>query len=330
MASTTQDKEVEPPSNDLDAEPSAVTGLQVVCLSPQPWLADLPTNRQQVMTRVAGSGNRVLFVDTGVFVGRHARELLRSRARLSLVRQVLFTEEWHRRVRAMKAPALLPWGHRFRFAARVNAALTAWRVRRHVRRRAEPVVLWLYDPCFAMCIGRSAERFAVYDCVDDYAEQVGPDIRKRRLVADLDVSRPQRARLVFATSRGLVERHREHNERTHLVGNVGDFAHFAPAADRSYAAPTVASSGRPTIGFAGNFLSNKVDLPLLRDLASRRPDWTFMLVGPTHARHASGGRADRDAGERGMARRGSLRPAPTVCGGVRRGDDPVSAQCIYA
>jgi glycosyltransferase involved in cell wall biosynthesis len=181
----------------------------------------------------------------------------------------------------MKAPSLLPWGHRFSAAARVNAALTSVLVRRRLRQAARPRVLWLYDPCFAACIGASGERLAVYDCVDDYAEQAGPAGRK--LVARLDRLAAARAQLVFATARSLVERHLEHNAQTHLVRNVGDFAHFAPAADRALAAPDVATLRRPIIGFAGNLLAQKVDFELIEQLATRRPDWTIAIVGPAHA-----------------------------------------------
>jgi glycosyltransferase involved in cell wall biosynthesis len=281
MATTTHDREVGAPSND-EASPPGLAPLQVVCLSPQPWGIDLPTNRQQVMRRIADAGHRVLYVDTGTFVGRHVAALLGSDERRSLLRQLVSTDHVHPGIRASKAPALLPWGHRFRFAARLNAALTAWTVRRRVRRIDDPVVLWLYDPCFSTCIGRSGERFAVYDCVDDYAEQSGADARKRAFLAESDRIAAERSRLVFATANGLVERHRAHNRNTHLVGNVGDYDHFAGAADPEAVAPEVAELARPVIGFAGNFLAEKVDFALLEAVAAQRPQWTLLLVGPVH------------------------------------------------
>lgn len=281
MASTTHDREVEA-GGEQPAEDSPTDGqpLHVVCLSPQPWRVDLPTNRQQIMARIAQSGHRVLYVETGQFVGRHVAELLRGGDRRSLLRQLVATETVAPGVRVTKAPTLVPWGHRYRRAARVNSALTAWVVRRHVRPDGDPAVLWLYDPCFADCIGRIGERFAVYDCVDDYAEQAGSDGRKRGLVAAYDKLAASRARLVFTTAKGLAERHRTHNPKTYLVRNVGDFSHFAPAADRSIVAGELASMRRPAIGFAGNFLAEKVDFALLDAIASRRPEWTVLLVGP--------------------------------------------------
>jgi glycosyltransferase involved in cell wall biosynthesis len=127
------------------------------------------------------------------------------------------------------------------------------------------------------------ERFAVYDCVDDYPEQTGGHPRKHALVTACDRAAAERSRVVFATATTLLERHRLVNPRTHLVRNVGDFEHFVPAAERRYAPEELAKLQRPVIGFAGNFLSEKVDFELLERIAHARPDWTLLLVGPERA-----------------------------------------------
>jgi glycosyltransferase involved in cell wall biosynthesis len=279
MASTTHDIAVES-SSKPEEELRPKQALHVVCLSPQLWRVDLPTNRQQVMTRVARSGHRVLYVETGDFIGRHVVQRLRRPDRRALLRQLVSGEPVARGIHAIKAPTIAPWGHRFRFATWLNARLTARMVRRKLRENGDPAVLWLYDPCFAACIGRSGERFAVYDCVDDYAEQAGNDRRKRALLSAQDALAASRSRLVFATAAGLAERHLKNNRKTHLVRNVGDYAHFSRAADESIASEIRAERPGPVIGFAGNFLANKVDFELLEAIATRRPDWVLLLVGP--------------------------------------------------
>jgi glycosyltransferase involved in cell wall biosynthesis len=279
--STTHDSRV----TALSGPPPAATRssgrpLQVVCLSPQSWEVDLPTNRQQVMARIGQNGHRVLYIETEGFVGRLIRELRAGGCR-SLLRQLVAEKTVAPGVRVMKAPTLVPWGHRFPRAAQLNSALTAWAIRRRTRANPESTVLWLYDPCFAGCVGKTGERFAVYDCVDDYAEQAAADRRMRSLVAAYDALAAKRSRLVFATARTLVERHRKHNARTHLVRNVGNFHDFAPAADRSFCARELGTLPRPVIGFLGNLLPGKVDFTLLEAIAARRPEWTVLLVGPS-------------------------------------------------
>jgi glycosyltransferase involved in cell wall biosynthesis len=260
--------------------PCSGVPLHVVCLSPQPWRVDLPTNRQQVMARVARHGHRVLYVETGEFLGRQLAALVRTRGISSGLRNLFAAEDVAPGIQVTRAPTMVPWGHRFRPAARVNAALTAWRIRRHLRRTLEPPVLWLYDPCFAPSIGRSGERLAVYDCVDDYAEQSGGDARKHALLSAYDSMAASRAQLVFATAKGLAERHRKNNAKTHHVGNVADFHHFAAVVDGSLPVADMGSLERPVIGFAGNFLADKVDFELLEAVAERRPNWTLLLIGP--------------------------------------------------
>ncbi len=222
----------------------------------------------------------MLFVETGPWALRYVRGLIRGPRRASLLRQLVRRERVLPRLSVVKAPTILPWGHKYGLAARVNARLTAWAIRVRTGRTTARPVLWLYDPCFADCIGRAGERLAVYDCVDDYPEQTGGDDRKRALVTRYDRLAASRSNLVFATSRPLLARHRAHNPRTELVPNVGDYDHFAPAADRTRAAAEVAGLPRPVIGFAGNFSANKVDFDLLEHVAEQRPAWTLLLVGP--------------------------------------------------
>src|SRR5437762_647704 len=89
------------------------------------------------------------------------------------------------------------------------------------------------------------ETFAVYDCVDDYAEQTGGSSQKRRLAEVADAEAGRRSALVFATASPLFERHRQGNGRTHLVPNVGDFEHFVDAADPGLAPPELAELAHP-------------------------------------------------------------------------------------
>lgn len=261
--------------------------FSVICLSSQDWVIDLPTNRQQIMARAGERGHEVLFVETGDFLGKQLWHLLREGPRRSLASRLAATEHAAPGVRVAKAWNIMPWGHKYAATSAVNRAATAWRLRRLARRLPQPAVLWVYDPCAALPAVRYGAAFSVYDCVDDYAEQTNGDRHRRRLVEDADARIARDARVVFATSRTLFERHRERNHRTHLVPNVGDYRLFAPAADRDLAAPEVRDLPRPVFGFAGNFLASKVDFGLLEGLARARPAATVLLIGPERPESAS-------------------------------------------
>jgi glycosyltransferase involved in cell wall biosynthesis len=253
--------------------------FSIVCLSPQDWQADLPTNRQQIMRRAARRGHAVLFVETGYFSGRQIWRLLQAEGVRSLRRVLRAEKADEKGVRVCKAANVLPWGQRFELAGRVNAALTARRVRRLAGDLPAPHILWVYDPCASGVIGHGGEIFAVYDCVDDYGWHSSAG-RRRQLVEAGDADAARRSRLVFATTPALAERQRVRNRATHLVPNVGDFDHFSRATDREHAAVDVQALATPVLGFAGNFLATKVDLDLLDAIARARPDWTLLLVGP--------------------------------------------------
>jgi glycosyltransferase involved in cell wall biosynthesis len=277
--SSTQGPLGEPTAN-LTAPP-IVRGrpFSIVCLSSQDWRTPLPTNRQQIMVRAARRGHAVLFVETSDFIGKHLWRALRSPDRRSLVSRLVSTERVDPEIRVRKALNVLPWGF-----TRVSANAANWRVtgallRRLVRSLPQPVVLWVYDPSAARALGSCGEALAVYDCVDDYAEQTTSE-RKRAFVRAADRRAAERARLVFTTSRTMYERQRSVNPATHLVPNVGDYEHFRQAIDRRVVLPDAATLRRPVIGFAGNFLATKVDLDLLERVARARPDWTLLLIGP--------------------------------------------------
>lgn len=262
--------------------------FSIVCLSSQEWHAPLPTNRQQIMTRAARRGHRVLFVETGGFVGRHLWRLVRGPGRGSLARRLTVGEDVAPRIRVRKLLTPVPFAQRYELANRVNWALGSRLIRREARMLPGPRVAWMYDPRSVEAVGTFDENFAVYDCVDDYAEQAAYATRSKALVQAADRAAAVRARIVFATTKPLLERHVARNARTYLVPNVGDYEHFRGAADRSTAEPELLELPRPVLGFAGNLSSTKVDLDLLEVLAEAFPQATLLIAGPAQGSARSG------------------------------------------
>jgi glycosyltransferase involved in cell wall biosynthesis len=234
------------------------------------------------MRRAAARGHRVLFVETGGFLGRHVVRLLRGPSRRSLVRRLLHGEAVETGVVVRKALNVVPWGQKFSISNNVNGWVSRRTLRRTVDGLPAPRVTWLYDPRATWAIGRVADVFGVYDCVDDYAEQAAGE-RNRALVAAADRRAARTARLVFTTTNALYERHRRTNAHTNLVGNAADFDHFSAAVDRALAPARLARLPRPVLGFVGNIAENKVDFCLLRRLADADGSRTILLAGPADA-----------------------------------------------
>ena len=252
-------------------------GFSIVCVSRQDWHAGLPTNRQQIMIRAARRGHRVLFVESGGHIGRHLWRLVTGPDRGSVARRLFGGEQPAESITVAKALTFVPWGQKFPLANRINSRFTGARIRRAARGLGGPRILWIYDPTAFELVGQAGEDLTVYDVVDDYAEQVGPDARRRRFVAAADEAAACRSQVVFATTTGLYERQLQRNPETHLVRNGADFAHFSHT---NGTAPEVRSFAGPVVGFAGNLTAEKVDFALLEAVARARPEWSLVLVGP--------------------------------------------------
>ena len=252
-------------------------GFSIVCVSRQDWHAGLPTNRQQIMIRAARRGHRVLFVESGGHIGRHLWRLVTGPDRGSVARRLFGGEQPAESITVEKALTFVPWGQKFPLANRINSRFTGARIRRAARGLGGPRILWIYDPTAFELVGQAGEDLTVYDVVDDYAEQVGPDARRRRFVAAADEAAASRSQVVFATTTGLYERQLQRNPETHLVRNGADFAHFSHT---NGTAPEVRSFAGPVVGFAGNLTAEKVDFDLLEAVARARPEWSLVLVGP--------------------------------------------------
>lgn len=252
-------------------------GFSIVCVSRQDWHAGLPTNRQQIMIRAARRGHRVLFVESGGHIGRHLWRLVTGPDRGSVARRLFGGEQPAESITVEKALTFVPWGQKFPLANRINSRFTGARIRRAARGLGGPRILWIYDPTAFELVGHAGEDLTVYDVVDDYAEQVGPDARRRRFVAAADEAAACRSQVVFATTTGLYERQLQRNPETHLVRNGADFAHFSHT---NGTAPEVRSFAGPVVGFAGNLTAEKVDFDLLEAVARARPEWSLVLVGP--------------------------------------------------
>jgi glycosyltransferase involved in cell wall biosynthesis len=252
--------------------------LTVVCFSSQDWDAQLPTNRQQVMRRVARRGHQVLFVETSGFLGAQLWRLVRGPNRRSLLARLFATETAGDRVRVRRMLNFVPWRTRFHASAVANVKINWLWLRLLPRRGGGSLVVWSYDPLAYAVFGALPGALGVFDCVDDYAEQVGGDATKRRIVKRAEELAGRNADLVFTTTEPLYERHRRWNGRTFLVPNAGDFDHFHAAADLNGGGMSVGEA--PVVGFAGNFLTSKVDFDLLESLARDRPGWSLVLIGP--------------------------------------------------
>lgn len=139
-------------------------------------------------------------------------------------------------------------------------------------------VAWYYTPMALSFSGHLQPAVTVYDCMDELSAFRGasPGLRllERRLM--------QRADLVFTGGRSLYEAKRGLHPSTHLFASGVDVHHFAPARNGTPEGgepEDQAGLPHPRLGWFG-VIDERMDLGLVGAVAERRPDWTFIMVGP--------------------------------------------------
>jgi len=157
---------------------------------------------------------------------------------------------------------------------------TAWQARlveeavcQHV---SAPYVLWFYTPMAVAFTRGLTPAAVVYDCMDELSGFAGAPPRLK----DHEQQLFQMADVVFAGGQSLYEAKRHQHPRVIAFPSSVDVAHFGRARTAVAQPAEQARIPTPRIGYYG-VIDERLDYSLLRGLASSRPDWHFVLVGPT-------------------------------------------------
>lgn len=249
-----------------------------VCLSSIDW-GYLWQGPQEVMTRLARAGGRVVYVEhMGVrapYLEDWRRILTRARSWLHAPRGRRVGGIAMERIFVISPLVLpFPWSH---VARAVNKLLFARRLPRRARDLGlrDPVV-WTFVPTpiavDTLRSFRGRRSCAVYYCVADFEEVTDQPSAMRRsedeLLREVDV--------VFAGGRVLQRRLAQRHPRVLLAPfSVGDgfFEPPQPLPADLEAIP------RPRVGYVGG-LHRHVDVELFHEVVRRMPDVHFVLVGP--------------------------------------------------
>jgi UDP-galactopyranose mutase len=138
-----------------------------------------------------------------------------------------------------------------------------------------PAILWYYTPMALELGSNLPARMVVYDCMDELSgfKNAPPELieLERRLI--------RRADLVLTGGRSLFEAKRHLHPNTHLFPSSVDVDHFAQALLDGPEPDDQATIAHPRVGFAG-VIDERMDLPLLAEVARLRPRLQFVMLGP--------------------------------------------------
>ena len=135
--------------------------------------------------------------------------------------------------------------------------------------------LWYYTPMAVGWTKHLRPLATVYDCMDELSAFKGAP----RAMKDREAELFTRADLVFTGGQSLYEVKRHQHKNVYAFPSSIDAAHFAQARCIVDEATDQAEIPHPRLGFFG-VIDERMDIELLDRVASARPDWHLVIVGP--------------------------------------------------
>lgn len=254
-----------------------MTQHDVICISSIDW-DFIWQGHQEIMSRLAAEGHRVLFIEnTGVRPPRFS-DLPRVTSRLRNWRRGTkgFREE--RPNLFVHSPIVVPFPYS-RIARWVNKQILMRGINRWMRAVGvtRPVVwTFLPTPLARAIIADIDPALTIYYCIDDLASSS----HEARKIVGSERELFRSADLVFTTSERLRARAAQFSERVHLFPFAVNLAVFQKSREQNEPMPAdLAALPRPVAGYVGG-LHQWVDQDLLAAVAAKLPNVTFALVGP--------------------------------------------------
>lgn len=138
--------------------------------------------------------------------------------------------------------------------------------------------LWFYTPAAMDFAAHLAPRATIFDCMDELSMFKGASPQLLTNEAKLI----ERADVVFTGGQSLYEAKREQypqHKSLHCFPSSIDFNHFAQARRETREPPDQVEIKHPRFGFFG-VVDERFDTELLHEVATRKPDWQFVIIGP--------------------------------------------------
>ena len=167
----------------------------------------------------------------------------------------------------------LPEGLRSEIA--ITAVLKEMTYRLFLENAINDYVFWYYTPMALRFTSHFTPIASIYDCMDELSAFKGADSSLPAVERELF----RRVDLVFTGGQSLYEAKRNQHRAVYAFPSSIDAAHFGKARKHVADPDDQANIPHPRLGFFG-VIDERFDRDLLDQIASRRPDWHFVMIGP--------------------------------------------------
>jgi UDP-galactopyranose mutase len=136
-------------------------------------------------------------------------------------------------------------------------------------------LFWFYTPMALKFARDFSPSYIVYDCMDELSAFKGasPELK------EMEQEMMNTADVVFTGGQSLYEAKKKSHPRTFLFPSSIDKSHFEQARTIKFDPPDQDSIPHPRIGYFG-VIDERMDIDLLEKVASLRPNWNFIMIGP--------------------------------------------------
>ena len=249
----------------------------ILCISSIDW-DFIWQGHQEIMSRLAADGHRVLFIENTGVRRPSVRDISRVRKRAMNWWKGTKGFRQERPNLFLHSPLVLPLPYS-RIARWINRQIMLRSLSRWMKATgfSRPIVwTFLPTPLARDVINNIDPALTIYYCIDDLASS-SPEARRIRESEDRLF---READLVFVTSEKLRQRAAQFSDKVHLFPFGVSLEAFDRVREAGGGVPDdLKSLPRPVAGYVGG-LHQWVDQELLVATATRLPDVTFALVGP--------------------------------------------------
>lgn len=136
-------------------------------------------------------------------------------------------------------------------------------------------VCWYYTPMALEYTAHLRPSYIIYDCMDELsAFRFAPSN-----LLTLENTLFERADIVFTGGNSLYQAKESRHHNIHAFPSSIDKAHFGQARYILDDTEDQSDIPHPRFGFYG-VIDERFDIELLREVALKRPDWQFVIIGP--------------------------------------------------
>jgi glycosyltransferase involved in cell wall biosynthesis len=142
--------------------------------------------------------------------------------------------------------------------------------------KLEQYIAWYYTPMAYRPSNVFAAELVIYDCMDELSAFLHAPAALKEKEREL----MERADIVFTGGYSLYQAKKDKHLNIHLFPSSIDRSHFHRARMMNGEFRDQQDIGYPRIGFFG-VIDERLDIQLLDEMARKKPNWHFIMIGPT-------------------------------------------------